>query len=409
MKIKRFVAGSMREAIRMVREEQGPEAVILSNRRVPGGIEVVAATDYDESLMRAAARRDEKAAAQAPAQPGAAPQPPRDESALPRHTPAAPQAAASVALPSPEIQQLRHEITGMRRIFERQMAGLAWHDLSERQPERLAALRAMADLGLDARLAREIVEQLPRDVDAERSRFLPLGLLARRIPVAGQDPVLDGGVIALLGPTGVGKTTTIAKLAARFAATHGTRDLALVTTDHYRVGAQEQLFTYGRLLGVPVQTAANAAELREALARLADRRLVLIDTAGMAARDRKLAAQFAELKAAQRPIRSWLVLSATTQAGDQDEILRRFGAARPHGCVLTKLDEATRIGGVLSAAIRHRLPIQYLCSGQRVPEDIARARADQLVLQAMQLARQAPARVDDGTLALQFGAAHAGA
>jgi len=238
---------------------------------------------------------------------------------------------------------------------------------------------------------------------------LPLGLLARRIPVAGADPVLDGGVIALLGPTGVGKTTTIAKLAARFAAKHGTRDLALVTTDHYRVGAQEQLFTYGRLLGVPVQTAANAAELREALARLADRKLVLIDTAGMAARDRKLAAQFAELKAAQRPIRPWLVLAATTQAGDQDEILRRFGAAQPQGCVLTKLDEATRIGGVLSAAIRHRLPIQYLCSGQRVPEDIAGARADQLVLQAMQLARQAPARVDDSTLALQFGAAHAGA
>src|SRR5690606_24191891 len=155
---------------------------------------------------------------------------------------------------APELQQLRRELGGMRKLFERQMASLAWRDLRERQPERLAALRVMTDLGLDARLAHAIVDELPRNIDEQRSRFLPLGLLSRRLPVANADPVLDGGVIALVGPTGVGKTTTIAKLAARFAARHGTRDLALVTTDHYRVGAQEQLFTYGRLLGVPVQT-----------------------------------------------------------------------------------------------------------------------------------------------------------
>lgn len=416
MKIKRFLAGSMREAIRMVREEQGPDAVILSNRRVSGGIEVVAATDYDAALMQAATRREEQKAAQTAIQ--ASTQPATSVAqTLPRagaQSPAGGIAAgsaepAATPLPPPEIQQLRRELGGMRRMLEQQMAGLVWRDLSERQPERMAALRAMTDLGLDPQLARDIVDELPNKIDADRSRFLPLGLLSRRIPVAPGDLILDGGMIALIGPTGVGKTTTIAKLAARFAARHGTRDLALVTTDHYRVGAQEQLFTYGRLLGVPVQTAANASELREVLARLADRKLVLIDTAGMAPRDQKLAAQFAELRSARRPIRNWLVLSATTQAGDQEDILRRFGAAQPQACVVTKVDEATRIGGALSAAIRHRLPVTYLCDGQRVPEDIQQARADQIVLRAMQLARQVPATIGDSTLALQFGAIHAGA
>ncbi|MFA5940088.1 MAG: flagellar biosynthesis protein FlhF [Sinimarinibacterium sp.] len=417
MKIKRFVAGSMREAIRMVREEQGPEAVILSNRRVSGGIEVVSATDYDAALMQAVSRREEtKAAEAAPAAASAAPPAPAP---TPIPTPTRPNAgagagavAAKPALanpPAPEIQQLRRELGGMRQLFERQMASLAWRDLSERQPERLAALRTMIDVGLDARLAHAIADELPRDVNGERARFLPLGLLSRRIPVASNDPIVDGGVIALVGPTGVGKTTTIAKLAARFAERHGTRDLALVTTDHYRVGAQEQLYTYGRLLGAPVQTASNAEELRIALARLSDRKLVLIDTAGMGPRDQKLAAQFAELQGARRPIRTWLVLSATTQAGDQEDVLKRFGAAHPEACVLSKIDEATRIGGALSTVIRHGLTINYLCDGQRVPEDIRQARADQLVLRAMQLSRQCPADIHDGALALQFGSLHAGA
>jgi flagellar biosynthesis protein FlhF len=410
MKIKRFVAGSMREAIRMVREEQGADAVILSNRRVAEGIEVVAATDYDAALMQVATRRDAPPpAAPGPATPVASKAASKKEAApRPTTTAVATPPAALPLPPAPELQQLRRELGGMRRMLEEQVAHIAWRDLADRQPERMAALRTMTDLGLDAGLAREIVDNLPGDLDRERSRFLPLGLLARRLPPAPRDPILEGGTIALIGPTGVGKTTTIAKLAARFAARHGTRDLALVTTDHYRVGAQEQLFTYGRLLGVPVQTAASGEQLRAALARLADRKLVLIDTAGMASRDARLGAQFAELRAAHRPVRNWLVLSATTQAADQEDILRHFGAAGIEGCVLTKLDEAARIGGVLSAVIRHRLAVQYVCDGQRVPQDLHAARADQLVLRAMQLARSNPARVHDGTLALQFGAAHAG-
>ncbi len=409
MKIKRFLASNMREAIRLVREEQGADAVILSNKRVPGGIEVVAATDYDAALLQQSQRH------LAPAAPPSAPAPAEaapSASVFSRKKPAAATPAAATApppaLPPPEVQQLRSEVSGMRQLLETQLAGLAWRELSERQPERLAALRAMSDLGIEPGLARKIISELPEKPGAERARFLPLGLLARRIAVMPNDLIMQGGAYALIGPTGVGKTTTIAKLAARWTERHGTRDIALVTTDHYRVGAQEQLYTYGRLLGVPVHTAANARELSTVMARLTEYKLVLVDTAGMAPRDRQLATQFAELRASRTQIKSLLVLPATTQAGDLNEILKRFSPAKPQGAVLTKVDEATRIGGVLSATIRMRLPIAYICDGQRVPEDIQQARADQLVLRAMQLSRQVPAIVDDSTLALQFGVAHGG-
>ena len=415
MKIKRFLAKNMREAIRLVREEQGPDAVILSNRRIDGGVEVVAAVDYDAALMQQAQRVMAPAEAPAPVvAPVAAPQPaPRRAAAqaaaatvaaapAPRPAPALPQPVA------PELQQLRREIGGVRRMMEQQYASLMWKDLREQQPERMAALRALANIGIDPALVRSILDEMPAQADGERARFLPLGLLSRRIPVAKKDVILDGGIFALVGPTGVGKTTTIAKLAARYAERHGVRDIALVTTDHYRVGAQEQLFTYGRLLGVPVHTAANGEELARTLFRLSDRKLVLVDTAGLSPRDQQLQAQFAELHGSRSPMRVLLTLSATQQAGDLEEIVRRFKPARPEGLVLTKLDEATRIGGALSAAIRHRLPLGYLADGQRVPEDLHLARADQLVLRAMQLTRQNPALPQDGTLALQYGVLHAG-
>ncbi|HET8880795.1 MAG TPA: flagellar biosynthesis protein FlhF [Solimonas sp.] len=396
MKIKRFLAKNMRDAIRMVREEQGADAVILSNHRVAGGVEVVAATDYDAALMQQAVRRNAP-----PEPPPETPKPDRGEDVRPAATPIAAPAA-------PELQQLRRELGGMKRMLETQIAGMAWRELQE-HPQKLRTLQTMINLGIEPRLAREIIAELPAAAagDAERARFLPLGLLSRRIPVAAADAIHDGGIIALVGPTGVGKTTTIAKLAARYAELHGTRDLALVTTDHFRVGAQEQLFNYGRLLGVPVQTAATADELRAVLARLADRKLVLIDTAGIGPRDAKLQAQLGTMASASAKIRSWLVLSANSHAADLDDVIRRYAKAAPAACVITKLDETLRIGGALSAVIRHKLPVAYGCDGQRVPEDIEPGRANSLVLRAMQLARTTPARIDDATLALQFGAVHA--
>lgn len=398
MKIKRFQAKTMREAIRLVREEQGPDAVILSNRRVGNEIEVVAAVDYDASLVQQVRRLQEQESREivdaAPAVKSAPPEPEPEPASM-----------AEPVVPlhdNSDITLVREELSDMRRLIEQQLAGVIWSDLKQRQPERVAVLSALTDLGLEGALAKQIAGELPENPDADRARFLPLGLLSRRIPIVKDDPVLDGGVIALIGPTGVGKTTTLAKLAAHYAENFGTRDIALVTTDHYRIGAQEQLFTYGRLLGIPVHTAANSEELAELIKRLSDRKLVLIDTAGMSPRDCNLAAQFQELQGISRPVKTFLVMSSNNQAGSLNEIVKRFSATPLAGCILTKLDESTRIGGALSVVIRHSLSIAYTTDGQKVPEDLQLARADRLVLRAMQLVRQCPSELEDTTLAVKF-------
>lgn len=407
MKIKRFQAKNMREAIRLVREEQGPDAVILSNRRVGNEIEVVAAVDYDASLIQQTTRMEARQQAEQEVAAEASSSAPATLAVKPAKIETTLEEKAPAVFPA-GIMQVRDELTSMRRLMERQLAGVIWDDMKKRQPERVAALSALSDLGLDPDLSHAIAGELPEETNGERARFLPLGLLSRRIPILKEDPVLEGGVVALIGPTGVGKTTTLAKLAARFSKECGTRDIALVTTDHYRIGAQEQLFSYGRLLGIPVHTASNAAELSELMKRLSDRRLVLIDTAGMSPRDRNLALQFSELQGISKPIKTLLVMAANSQAGTLHEVVSRFGATALTGCIFTKLDESTRIGGAISVAIRRALPIAFITDGQRVPEDIEPARADRLVIRAMQLARLTPAEIEDSTLAMKFtGVQHA--
>lgn len=417
MKIKRFHAKSMREAIRMVRDEQGPDAVILSNRRIPGGVEVVSAVDYDAALMQQTLRRAEPAASAPKSAPVIESEAPvaivRKSSAM-ASTPSEPVAATAekpVAAPAPAVtsaaalahsDKLEREIITMRRMLEEQLAGLMWGDMKRSRPLQAGALRALAEMGLDPDLARVIAEEMPDSSDAERARFLPLGLLGRRIPVDTSDPVMQGGVIALVGPTGIGKTTTIAKLAARFAARHGIRDIALVTTDHYRIGAPEQLYTYGRLLGVPVYTVGANDNLAGTLARLDDRKLILVDTAGLSHRDKMLNTQIAKLRAIGPSLKSYLVLACNTQPASMLEALRCFNALPLNGCILTKVDEAERLGGALSVSIRRMLPIAYYCDGQRVPEDLYPARADRLVLRATQLARQSNSTLDDEVIATGF-------
>ncbi|WP_440984506.1 flagellar biosynthesis protein FlhF [Xanthomonas sontii] len=528
MKIKRFVAPDMRTAFRMVRDEHGPDAVILSNRRTDEGIEIVAASNYDEALVQRAldaVRPDEApraaAASQAPAaaapraardaaaaspamammaaiserRGGAAPAAPAASPARPPTQPAAlaasampaaaaPAAAArqaapakaaapvtgraefnipedvfrnapiSVPMPSPfaaataapaaeavpawrddvpavaltpvaspapaapvatadapaaagipaaaalaavptfpapqndeQLTQLRDELSLMRQMIEREMNRLTDERLRG-SPVRAQALELMDDYGFDSGITRDVVMQIPADLELHRGRGLMLGLLSKRLPIAALDPLEEGGVIALIGPTGAGKTTTIAKLASRFLERHAARDVALVTTDTIRVGGREQLHSYGRQLGIAVHEADSDAALQQLLERLADYKLVLIDTAGMGQRDRALAAQLHWLRAS-RVVRSLLVLPANAHFSDLDEVVRRFAGADPQGVILTKLDETGRFGSALSVVVDHRLPITWVTDGQRVPDDLHRANAASLVLRLEDLRRAA--------------------
>ncbi|MCI1068198.1 MULTISPECIES: flagellar biosynthesis protein FlhF [Stenotrophomonas] len=529
MKIKRFVAADMRSAMNLVRKEHGPDAVILSNRRIEEGIEIVAAANYDESAVQRAleaSRRDvapppapkprtaadaviaavtrrrsntpapepvaattsavaalaraavgatgrtldsadeivptrgstgfaatlaraavnepalpeqifapfaEAIVAPAPAPAASAPanrarfqiDPPHEmhhESAAPAVQPpplpgaapteAQPEIAVSepavadavietspeptlapapvltvVAQDDAEIRQLRQEVAGMRQVIEREMNRFTDERLRG-CPVRATALDLMDEYGFDAGLARDVAMQIPLETEAHRGRGLMLGLISRKLPIAPVDPLEEGGVIALVGPTGAGKTTTIAKLASRFAEKHAPRDVALVTTDTTRIGAREQLYGYGRQLGIAVHEANSGTDLDQLLERLKDYKLVLIDTAGLGPRDRALAAQLQWLRAA-RQVRTLLVLPANTSFGDMDEVVRRFGAANLQGLVLSKLDETGRFGNALSVAVDHALPITWVTDGQDVPEDLHRASAANLVLRLEDLRRAA--------------------
>jgi flagellar biosynthesis protein FlhF len=299
----------------------------------------------------------------------------------------APPTLTVIARDDEEMRQLRNEVAGMRQVIEREMHRFTDERLRG-NPVRAAALDLMDEYGFDAGISRDVAMQIPLDTEAHRGRGLMLGLLSRKLPIAPVDPLESGGVIALVGPTGAGKTTTIAKLASRFLERHAARDVALVTTDTIRVGGREQLHSYGRQLGIAVHEADSDAALQQLLERLRDYKLVLIDTAGMGQRDRALAAQLHWLRAS-RVVRSLLVLPANAHFSDLDEVVRRFAGADPQGVILTKLDETGRFGSALSVVADHRLPITWVTDGQRVPDDLHRANAASLVLRLEDLRRAA--------------------
>jgi flagellar biosynthesis protein FlhF len=399
MKVKRFFASDMRQAIRLVREEQGPDAVILSNREVDGGIEIIAAQDFDEALFNQ----------EVPSESTAAAMPAIDSTvAMTANSPkkispvSGRKSAAIDWVQDPAIISMREEIKQLRSLLENQLAHLAWGDLKRREPLHADVMRRLSDMELDPLLIERISAPTVRARDAQDAWQLAVAELAASIPVAEHEMIDRGGVVALVGSTGVGKTTTVAKLAARYVLRYGQRHVALVTTDSYRIGAHEQLMTYGRLLGIPVQIASDHKELRSALDSLADKRLVLIDTAGMSQRDVRLTEQFSTLADTGIPIRTLLVLSATAHPSVLDETVHAFSGIPLDGAILTKLDEAASLGGVLSTIIRQQLQLMFVANGQRVPEDIQLARAEALAQQAAALVSNDKA-TQESVMAETFG------
>jgi flagellar biosynthesis protein FlhF len=450
MKIKRFLAPDMRQAMRDVRAEQGADAVILSTRRLEEGIEIIAAVDYDEALMREAARVNAPTpSAVAPTRPPVqnmlhdapkeaprertketvkelAKEAPKEPVRTPRATtppppppPPLPLPANEIAALQPMIEQqaleaarMRTELGGLRQLLEQQLSSLAWNDMERRSPMRARVLRDMSRLGIDTDVARQLIDELPENISADQARYLPLGLLSRSLKVSGRALADVCGVIALVGPTGVGKTTTIAKLAACAVMHHGPAKVALVSTDHYRIGAAAQLEHYGRLLGVRVYPAYDAMGLAQTLHLLRDHHTVLVDTAGVSGNDPRLQQQMDVLREASAhgasQLRACLVLAANAQAPALDESVRAYLAVKPSACIATKLDEAPSLGGLLSVLIRHGIPLDCTTDGQRVPEDISAADARVLVCRAAQQQRRLGLAGDDLDMAERFGMAVAG-
>lgn len=391
MQILRFTAPDMRDAMRQVRETLGPEAIILETRRTESGLEVSAATEHAD------------APAQSPI-PAATQVARRADLPAIEIAPAAPAVTVAAAGPiGTDVHRLENEVQALRGLLESELARLAWNDKVRRNAPATTIIRNLARLGVTPAIAQRIVGEIGSDAVDSDAWTGPLRTLVADIPVPDADPIAGGGVFAIVGPTGVGKTTTIAKLAARYALKGDPADIALVTTDTFRIAAREQLETFGHILGVPVYQASDSDRLRETLKALSGRRLVLIDTAGMGQRDVRLARQLAWLTSTDERVKVLLALPANAQTGALQEIVDAFLVAHPTACILTKTDEATSLGGAISVLIHSSLPLAYVANGQRVPEDLhfASPRKAWLVKSALELLGRQE-EISDDTIAEHF-------
>ncbi|AZG16239.1 flagellar biosynthesis protein FlhF [Cupriavidus pauculus] len=423
MSVAKFVAANGREAMRKVREAMGPDAVVLSNRTIEGGVEIVAMRDTDLGSVSASAQLYEPAALASPA-PLPMLQALHDAYPSQPATILAPTPDAFAAMPPAHAGQgdamlgdLRGELASMRSLLERQFAGLSQggNGVAAGDPLRESLFEWMVNAGFSGQLSRTLLSRLPVGTDRPAAMAWIRQELASKVPVLADEDALfaQGGVLALIGPTGVGKTTTTAKLAARFVLRHGPQSLALLTTDRFRIGAHEQLRIYGDILGVPVHAVKDAADLRFALSAMKDKHLVIIDTVGMSQRDRSLSDQIAMLAGVQMPMQRVLLLNGAAHGDTLNEVVHAYrndaaGAAGGiDGCIISKLDEATHLGSVLDVVIRHRLPVFYASTGQRVPEHLELAQAGALVERAFLTPRRGSLFNDADVARRQAGAAEA--
>lgn len=355
MKVKRFMADTMRQAMAHVRQELGDDAVIISSRQLDQGVEVVVSLDAK--------------------------------------TPLSPPSSSNFVRPElvsmshqQDLDRMAQDIQALKSLVEQQLSSLAWGQVAQAKPAKMRLIKRLMAIGLSVELCQKLVAEC--DQDEEQAWSFIMQDIEAMLPIMPQDVIEQGGIIALVGPTGVGKTTSIAKIASRFVLRYGASHLALITTDCYKIGAQEQLKTFADLIGVPVYIANTQAELNILLDTLTSKRLILIDTAGMSQRDLHLSRQLTAGQSPQRPLRNLLVLSAATQLNVMRDIVNSFGQVTLHGCILTKLDEALQLGHAMNVLIDSGLPLAYTSVGQRVPEDLQRLSAHELVDRAMLLGQQ---------------------
>ena len=430
MKIRRFFGKDMREALSQVKNELGSDAVIMSNRKVADGIELVAAYDKEpvaklsvppkpkapvakqsegglptlseiigddgpdtlRALLEkqaeqkaAVAERVEAANAEAekraPAKPAPKVAPVKQETQVfdAENEEAELSGGGSLA-------DIRAEIASLRNVLQFQLADMQQQQHSRLKPQQRYLLQQLCDMGISQTLAAQLVTYTPAECNEREAWLYLLKLLSNRLTTNNDDILTQQGVVALVGPTGTGKTTTIAKLAARYAQKYGADQVALITIDTYRIAAYEQLATYGKIIGCPVRKAQSGEQLADLLFQLRNKRLVLIDTAGFSQRDSRLISQLATFgQVSGQQVKNYLVVQGNTQQTTLKHIIDAYKSIDLQGCIITKLDECYSLGEVVSNVIEAQLPVSYVADGQQVPEDIHVANAKSIISLAAKL------------------------
>ena len=371
MNMKRFRENNMHSALRRVREELGDNAVIISSNQDSRGVEIVAATDYD-----AVANGDYIVNTNLSVQ---------DKSkAVNEQTPIYNDIRSTEPIHNDfDTSKLQDEINQLRNIIESQTEIISWNKLINQNTLARRILQKLSISGFGYNLSKCLLDQVKQFDNFDIAWAHITKSIERGISLTKENIIDKGGVVALVGPTGVGKTTTIAKIAAEYSLRHGSHDIALISTDHYRIGAHDQISTYGSILNVPVIAANNKQELQNALKIVKNKKLVLIDTAGLCQRDRRVLDIMNTLYELTTDVNTYLVVSANSQLCVQKEIINKFMPKQLNGVVISKTDEAIQIGGILTVLIEHKLPIAFETTGQRVPEDIVRPSQSGLLKKAV--------------------------
>jgi flagellar biosynthesis protein FlhF len=369
MNIRKFIAPTARQALKDIRNELGDEAVILSNRKVEGGVEIIALANEEITQVTDTVARQQ-------------PRNVRYKEQTDHSSPVVPEAS------------ILGEIKSMHNMLQQQIAALSRNGVQQRNPLAAGFICSMLNAGFSAQLAHQFLDNMPAGKMQGESWVNQV--LKRNLRVAGEqdDIVVKGGVYALTGPTGVGKTTTTAKLAARAVVRYGAESVALLTTDSYRIGAYEQLKIYGKILGVAVHAVKGTEDLRLTISSLRNKHLVLIDTVGMGQRDERVGDQSEMFDAASVP--RLLLLNAASGGDTLEEVVRMYHSDMVIGCIPTKIDEAVNLGAVLDVVVRHRLTMHYMTNGQCVPEDMHPVNLDYLLHRALKPAeRKTPFTLDE--------------
>lgn len=409
MNVRKYFAADMRSALEMVRVQQGPDVLILSNRKVENGVELITADEpLDDSVINSLREEQLKSATlgKKRQQKNVRPTVKRVVSAATNTI----QSKRNRANDTPAeqenilwtdentVKKMQLEMRTIKGLLEQQLSGLAWSDYGTKYPSRARLLRTLSRLGFAATLAKDLVDQVPGHMKIEDAWKFTLRLVCQRLAVL-HDPILSvGGRAAICGSTGVGKSALVCKLAATYGMRHGVDKVSIVSMDENRLGAHQQLKVFSRLTGIAFHAISGGDDLTNILNRQEKSSLVLIDTPGYAPDD----IRFRELFARLCGVDVYLALAATTDYPSHAKMLTICAETNVTGCVVTKIDEAVLVGGVLSALISAKLPLAYTSAGQSVPDDLDLADAKQLIAQAVAMGATSGLKADNTSIEHAF-------